>query len=541
MAELKSAPPTGEWRPPSKSQRRAWRRLRLASCRQVVVDFSWLGLLDYGGISPSQHVEQWIQEPVHDSSKRWTAPDTISCNAGPRACEKGTGSSVCEKLEARVEPDVINYSAGINDCEKGEVKLEPDIRHGKGYSVCEKREAKIEPDAISYIAGTRTCEKGEAKLEPDIISISTGISDCKKARAEPDVINFRTCEKGEAKAKLEPDIISISTGNCEREKVTTRAEHNAISCSTESGVSEREAKLEPTLSSPSYSSSHLVATAGSEHTDIISYRVGTRECEKGEAKLEPISISTGNSVCEKVVARAESNAISCSAEASVCEKGQAKLEPDDIISFSTGNSVCEKGHADVFNCLSHSGVSACEIPDLTFADFRTMAQAARAEARARAAEAVVLEAKPYASSYKAEISVCEKGQAKLEPECEKREAKLEPTIFLLLTGISACDKQAARAEPYASSYKAETSVCEKGQAKLEPECKKREPKLEPTICNPSYSPHLVVMAGSENTSKRAMFRISACEKGKAWQDERVRLLRDSEFARWSRIHEGLWP
>jgi len=197
---------------------------------------------------------------------------------------------------------------------------------------------------------------------------------------------------------------------------------------------------------------------------------------------------------------AEPNAINCSAEIRVCEKGQAKLEPD-IISINTGNSVCDK-------------------------------QAARAE--------------PYASSYKAEISVCEKGQAKLEPECEKREAKLEPTIFLLLTGISACDKQAARAEPYASSYKAETSVCEKGQAKLEPECKKREPKLEPTICNPSYSPHLVVMAGSENTSKRAMFRISACEKGKAWQDERVRLLRDADLLRppraeRSRIHEGLWP
>ncbi|CAK0809448.1 unnamed protein product [Prorocentrum cordatum] len=93
--------------------------------------------------------------------------------------------------EAKLEPDVISYSAGISACEKGE-------QWQRALALLsEMWEAKLEPNVISYSAGISACEKGEqwqralallsemweAKLEPDVISYSAGISACENGRA----------------------------------------------------------------------------------------------------------------------------------------------------------------------------------------------------------------------------------------------------------------------------------------------------------------------------------------------------------------------
>ncbi|CAK0893392.1 unnamed protein product [Prorocentrum cordatum] len=95
-------------------------------------------------------------------------PDVISYSAGISACEKGD----------EMEPDVISYSAGISACEKGEQwqRWSPTssatalgsarARRASSGSralalLSEMREAKLEPDVISYSAGISACEKGE--------------------------------------------------------------------------------------------------------------------------------------------------------------------------------------------------------------------------------------------------------------------------------------------------------------------------------------------------------------------------------------------
>ncbi|CAK0910328.1 unnamed protein product [Prorocentrum cordatum] len=77
--------------------------------------------------------------------------------------------------EAKLEPDVVCYSAGISACENGEQWQRALALLGEMW------EAKLELDVISYSTGISACEKGqqwqpalallsemrEAKLEPD--------------------------------------------------------------------------------------------------------------------------------------------------------------------------------------------------------------------------------------------------------------------------------------------------------------------------------------------------------------------------------------
>ncbi|CAK0859208.1 unnamed protein product, partial [Prorocentrum cordatum] len=58
--------------------------------------------------------------------------------------------------EAKLEPDIISYSAGISACEKGGQWQRALAR------MSEMREAKLEPSVISYNAWTSACEKGRA-------------------------------------------------------------------------------------------------------------------------------------------------------------------------------------------------------------------------------------------------------------------------------------------------------------------------------------------------------------------------------------------
>ncbi|CAK0836960.1 unnamed protein product, partial [Prorocentrum cordatum] len=58
-----------------------------------------------------------------------------------------------EMREARLESDVISYSAGISACEKGE-----QWQHALAL-LSEMRDAKLEPNAVSYNAGISACEK----------------------------------------------------------------------------------------------------------------------------------------------------------------------------------------------------------------------------------------------------------------------------------------------------------------------------------------------------------------------------------------------
>ncbi|CAK0809444.1 unnamed protein product [Prorocentrum cordatum] len=88
-------------------------------------------------------------------------------------------------------------------------------------------EAKLEPDVISYSAGISACEKGEqwqralallsemweAKLEPNVISYSAGISACAK------------CETGTRRHQLQRwdqrvrEMRAVAAGACAAERV----------------------------------------------------------------------------------------------------------------------------------------------------------------------------------------------------------------------------------------------------------------------------------------------------------------------------------
>ncbi|CAK0874049.1 unnamed protein product [Prorocentrum cordatum] len=93
--------------------------------------------------------------------------------------------------EAKLEPNVISYSAGISACEKGEQWQQALAL------LSDMWEAKLEPNVISYNAGISACEKGEqwhralallsemreAKLEPDVISSATALGSARARRA----------------------------------------------------------------------------------------------------------------------------------------------------------------------------------------------------------------------------------------------------------------------------------------------------------------------------------------------------------------------
>ncbi|CAK0887382.1 unnamed protein product [Prorocentrum cordatum] len=94
--------------------------------------------------------------------------------------------------EAKLEPNVISYSAGISACEKGgqwqaALTLLSEMRRALAL-LSEMWEAKLEPDVISYSAGISACKKSErwqraltllsqmweAKLEPNASATALG-------------------------------------------------------------------------------------------------------------------------------------------------------------------------------------------------------------------------------------------------------------------------------------------------------------------------------------------------------------------------------
>ena len=80
--------------------------LRLATCRQAALDFSWL-------LTPLPHCEQfeqWLQEAACDERGQWQRSEASLCES-----EKGGQwqPPECEKWEATVKPDAICYSAEI--------------------------------------------------------------------------------------------------------------------------------------------------------------------------------------------------------------------------------------------------------------------------------------------------------------------------------------------------------------------------------------------------------------------------------------------
>ena len=75
--------------------------------------------------------------------------------------------------KAKLEPDV-SYSAGIRACKKGEQ------RQADPALLCEKLEAKLEPEVVRNRAGSSANEKGEQWQQ----SLSP-LSEMWKARIEP--------------------------------------------------------------------------------------------------------------------------------------------------------------------------------------------------------------------------------------------------------------------------------------------------------------------------------------------------------------------
>ncbi|CAK0866794.1 unnamed protein product, partial [Prorocentrum cordatum] len=118
---------------------------------------------------------------------------------------------------------------------------------------CDKCKAEIEPDIRSHSIGNSAREEWKAKVEPDTVSYSAGI---------------RACENG--KAKIEP------SEQCEKWKETAGA------------------KLEPYI--PSSSSSHLVATAGSEKTECASSYSVSRAMWRARTQIARTWLEGGEAV-----------------------------------------------------------------------------------------------------------------------------------------------------------------------------------------------------------------------------------------------------
>ncbi|CAK0881003.1 unnamed protein product [Prorocentrum cordatum] len=151
------------------------------------------------------------------------------------ACRKGGQwqyalSALSDMWKAKLEPNVISYSAGISACEK--------VSYSAGISACEKGEqwqralallsemweAKLEPDLIfSYSAGISACQKGEqweralallsgmweAKLEPDDISYSAGIRACERSGQWRQALSLLSEMRN---INLEPNEVNYNSG-----------------------------------------------------------------------------------------------------------------------------------------------------------------------------------------------------------------------------------------------------------------------------------------------------------------------------------------
>merc|ERR1712032_1644394 len=83
----------------------------------------------------------------------------VCYSAAISACEKGGQwqqalSLLSEKLESKLEPDIISYSAGITACEKG------GAWHLALSLLIGMRESKLDPDVATYSDAISACEEG---------------------------------------------------------------------------------------------------------------------------------------------------------------------------------------------------------------------------------------------------------------------------------------------------------------------------------------------------------------------------------------------
>ncbi|CAK9042224.1 unnamed protein product [Durusdinium trenchii] len=139
--------------------------------------------------------------------------------------------------EAKVQPDVISYSAAISACEKGgqwqqAFKLFEAIA---AISACEKGgqwqqafklfeampKVKVQPNMISYSAAISACEKGgqwqqafklfeampKVKVQPNMISYSAAISACEKGGQWQQALKLF---ESMFEANVPPDLVSYN-------------------------------------------------------------------------------------------------------------------------------------------------------------------------------------------------------------------------------------------------------------------------------------------------------------------------------------------
>ncbi|CAK0809442.1 unnamed protein product [Prorocentrum cordatum] len=189
-------------------------------------------------------------------------------------------------------------------------------------------EAKLEPDVISYSAGISACEKGEqwqralallsemweAKLEPNVISYSAGISACAK------------CETGTRRHQLQRwdqrvrEMRAVAAGACAAERVAggeagvqcsqlqpcDRRSAPQTRCDRLVGHTAEEQRLSERWS--------VAAGSGAAERDVggeagaqLSYSAGVSACAKGEQWQRALAL-----LSELREAKLESNAASYS-------------------------------------------------------------------------------------------------------------------------------------------------------------------------------------------------------------------------------------
>jgi len=187
--------------------------------------------------------EQWQQWPQalasllvdFDVTIRRGDPLKLEPNANSHSAGIGAFKTAeCEKREPKLESQLVGHSAGYSECEKGgqwqrtpaaTATDEPNVISFKATMTTTSSEhendgtANHEPNVISYSAGTTNshCEEREVKSEPDVISDSAGDGDGRAATAtdEPDVISYNATttssdHKGDGTAKDEPNVVSYS-------------------------------------------------------------------------------------------------------------------------------------------------------------------------------------------------------------------------------------------------------------------------------------------------------------------------------------------
>ena len=300
--------------------------------------------------------------------------------------------------KAKVQPDVISFSAAISACEKG------GQWQGALSLLDTMPKAKIRPNVFSYSAAISACEKGgkwqealflfqampTAKVQPDIFSYSAAISACEKGRQwQQALFLFQAMPT----AKVHPNDYS----------------YNAAISACEKGGQWQQALL-----------LFQAMPTAKVHPNDYSYNAAISACEKGGQWQQALLLFQA-----MPTAKVQPNVISFSAAISACEKGgqwqeplvlfqamsTAKVQPD-VISYNAAISACEKGGQWQQALFLFQAMSTAKVH-------------------------------PNDYSYNAAISACEKGgqwKEALSLFQAMFEAKVVPEVISFSAAISACEK-----------------------------------------------------------------------------------------------------